>query len=205
MLQEFRVIVNKSIRIALRGNFQSRASLARAAYHSLCHDHTIHRQHIVSAFEVALGLLKTYRRRSREGTPGFVPFVRRPMLKAENQSYSLDREDGRLRIPVRGTAGVQLVLPMSAWHRSILRDLTWSLGSLTVVPGKVLVTVRKVAPDPYEPRAAIALDTNEDSLDGIGTDGENARIFTLTLGGVRQVQLTHARRRRRLARKKHSF
>jgi len=196
------VIVNKSIRIALRGNFQSRASLARAAYHSLCHDHTIHRQHIVSAFEVALGLLKTYRRRSREGTPGFVPFVRRPMLKAENQSYSLDREDGRLRIPVRGTAGVQLVLPMSAWHRSILRDLTWSLGSLTVVPGKVLVTVRKVAPDPYEPRAAIALDTNEDSLDGIGTDGENARIFTLTLGGVRQVQLTHARRRRRLARKK---
>ncbi|HEY5538001.1 MAG TPA: transposase, partial [Thermoplasmata archaeon] len=76
------------------------------------------------------------------------------------------------------------------------------LGSLTVVPGKVIVVVRKEAPKPYEPEAVLALDTNEDSLDGVVAAGDSARPVTMPFGGVRQVQSIHFRRRRRLARKK---
>ena len=64
------------------------------------------------------------------------------------------------------------------------------------------MTVRKEAPTPYEPKAAIALDTNEDSLDGVGAAGTSAQLLTIPLGGVREVQATHFRRRRRLGRKK---
>src|SRR5437899_607893 len=53
--------------------------------------------------------------------------MRRLMLKAENQSYKLDRETGRLRIPIRGTEGVQLHLHLSEWHRSFLSDSAWAL------------------------------------------------------------------------------
>jgi len=95
-----------------------------------------------------------------------------------------------------------LHLPLSEWHRSFLRDPSWELGSLTLVPGKVLLVVRKEAPKAYEATAAIALDTNEDSLDGVAAGGEDIRLLTLPFGGVRQVQATHFRRRRRLARKK---
>ncbi|MFA5896609.1 MAG: RNA-guided endonuclease TnpB family protein, partial [Thermoplasmata archaeon] len=87
-------------------------------------------------------------------------------------------------------------------HRSVLADPSWGLGSLTIVPGKVILIVRKEAPKAYEPEAAIALDTNEDSLDGLVAGGGESRLLTLSLGGVRQVQATHFRRRRRLARKK---
>ena len=72
--------------------------------------------------------------------------MKRLMLKAENQSFRLDRETGRLRIPIRGTEGVQMHLPLADWHRSILAVLSWGLGSLTVVPGKVILVVRKEAP-----------------------------------------------------------
>ncbi|MEK6988411.1 MAG: transposase, partial [Candidatus Thermoplasmatota archaeon] len=71
-----------------------------------------------------------------------------------------------------------------------------------VVPGKVIVVVRKEAPKAYEPEAAIALDTNEDSLDGVMAAADEARLLSVSLGGVRRVQATHFRRRRRLARKK---
>src|SRR5437773_7099626 len=128
--------------------------------------------------------------------------MRRLMLKAENQSYRLNRETGRLRVPIRGTEGVQLDLPMSEWHRSFLRDPSWGLGSLTVIPGKVFLAVRKEAPRPYEPTAAMALDTNEDSLDGVIASEDVARLVTVPLDGVRQVQMTHFRRRRHLARRK---
>jgi len=95
--------------------------------------------------------------------------MRKPMLKAENQSYRLDRETGRLRIPIRGTEGVQVHLPLSEWHRTFLSDSSWKLGSLTVVPGRIILVVRRERPKAYESEGAIALDTNEDSFGrGIG-------------------------------------
>ncbi len=202
LMGEFRLIVNKSIRIALRENIRSRFRLTRAAYRILSADHHVHKQYIPSAFEVAIATLKTFRRRVRQGKRTNVPYLHRLMLVAENQSYWLDRETGRLRIPVRGTEGVQLQLSLSEWHRSFLGDPAWGLGSLTLVPGKIIVMVRKNAPTAYEPVAAIALDTNEDALDGVVASGDSARLVSIGLGGVRQIQATHFRRRRHLGRRK---
>jgi len=202
LLGEFRLLVNRSIRIALREDLRSRSRLTKVAYRTLSAEHDVYKQYITSAFEIALAVLKSHRRRARRGRRTNVPYLRRLMLKAENQSYRLDRETGRLRIPIRGTEGVQLILPLSAWHRSILRDPTWGLGSLTVTPDRIVVVVRKAAPDPYAPDAAIALDTNEASLDGVAVGDGEARLVTVPFPEVRVVQATHFRRRRRLARKK---
>jgi putative transposase len=202
LLGEFRLMVNQSIRIALRGDIRSRFRLSKAAYAGLSAEHDVHKQYIPSAFEVALSVLKNYRRRTRRGKETNVPYLRRLLLKAENQSYSFDRETGRIRIPIRGTEGVQLHLPLSDWHRSFLSDPSWGLGSLTVVPGRIILTVRQEAPNAYGPASAIALDTNEDSLDGVVVSDGNPRTVTVPLGGVRQVQATHFRRRRHLASKK---
>jgi putative transposase len=202
LLGEFRLLVNRSIRIALREDIRSRARLTKAAYRTLSAEHDVYKQYIPSAFEVALGVLKAHRRRVRKGKRTNAPYLRRPMLKAENQSYRLDRETGRLRIPIRGTEGVQVDLPLSTWHRSMLSDPSWGLGSLTVTPNRIVVVVRKEAPDPYEPVAAVALDTNEASLDGVVAQGDDASLVTIPFPEVRVVQATHFRRRRRLARKK---
>jgi len=202
LLSEFRLLVNESIRASLKDDLRSRARLVRAAYRDLSSRHAVYKQYIPSAFEVALAALKVYRRRVRKGKQTTTPFMRRLMLKAENQSYRFDRETGRLRIPIRGTEGMQLVLALSEWHRSILSDPSWGLGSLTVVPGKVIIVVRKEAPMPFEPQGAFALDTNEDSFDGVLASGDSARLLRASFNGVRQIQQVHFRRRRRLARKK---
>jgi len=203
LMSEFRIIVNKSIRIAVSQDIRSRYRLTSAAYRQLSAEHSIHKQYIPSAFEVAMGALKAYRRRLRKGKQGSIPYTTRRMLKAENQSYRLDRETGRLRIPLRrGEMAVILQLTLSDWHRSILSDPSWSLGSLTVVPGRGIIAIRKDAPECYEPESALAFDTNEDSLDGVFAKGEEASLTSVAFSGVRQVQATHFRRRRRLARKK---
>jgi putative transposase len=202
LLAEFRLLVNESIRIALKNDIRSRIRLQSAAYQDLSQRHQVYKKHIPSAFEVALGVLKAHRRRLKRKKRSSVPFIRKLFLKAENQAYRLDRETGRLRIPIRGTEGVQLHLPLSEWHRSFLSDRSWTLGSLTVVPGKIIVVVRKEPPKAYEPRGAIALDTNEDSMDGVVASGESIVLTRLPLGGIRRIQETHFRRRRRLAAKK---
>ena len=202
LLGEFRLLVNRSIRIALREDIRSRYRLSKVAYRTLSAEHDVYKQYLPSAFGVALSVLKVHRRRIRRGKRTSVPYLRRPMLMAENQSYRLDRETGRLRIPVRGTEGIQLDLPLSAWHRSFLSDPSWGLGSLTVTPDRIVVVVRRDAPEPYAPAAAIALDTNEASLDGVAAWGDSATLVTVPFPEVRIVQATHVRRRRRLARRK---
>src|SRR6266571_4892867 len=202
LLGEFRLLVNRSIRLAVRENIRSRARLTKAAYRTLSAEHRVYKQYIPAAFEVALGTLKNYRKRMRRGKRTSVPYLRKLMLKAENQSYRLDRNTGRLRIPIHGTEGVQLDLPLSSWHRSILQDQSWGLGSLTVTPTRIIVVVRKDAPQPYEPVSAIALDTNEASLDGVAAREGEARLVSVAIRDVPVVQATHFRRRRRLARKK---
>jgi len=201
-MKEFRLLVNKSIRIALKDGVRSRLRLARAAYAELSRTHNIHKRYILTAFEVALGLLKGHRRRLKKGRKSTTPYMHRLMLKADKQSYWLDRETGRLRIAIRGTEGFQLHLPVSQWHRAILADPSSSLGSLTIIPGRVIVVVKEETPNAYEPNAAIALDTNENSLDGVVVTGSGARLVRLPLGGVREVQATHFRRRRRISKKK---
>lgn len=202
LLSEFRLIVNKSIRIALREDIRSRVRLQRIAYRDLSDNHGVYKQYIPCAFEVALAALKVYRRRVRQGKRSAVPFMHRLALKAENQSYRLDRTTGRLRVPIRAGQHADIQLHLAEWHRSFLSDSSWSLGSLTVTPERIVVAIRKEAPNPYEPSSAIALDTNEDSLDGVEAMSTTSRILTVPLGGVRKVQTTHFVRRRRLAAKK---
>ncbi len=202
LLGEFRLLVNRSIRIALREDIRSRARLTKAAYRTLSAEHDLYKQYIPSAFEVALAVLKNFRRRVRQGKRTNIPYLRRLLLKAENQSYRLDRETGRLRIPIKGTEGVQLDLPLSRWHRSILQDPMWGLGSLTVTPERIVVVVRKDAPRPYEPASAIALDSNETSLDGVVAGRGDATLVSVPFPEVRVIQSTHFNRRRRVAEKK---
>src|SRR5438128_8680577 len=121
------------------------------------------------------------------------------MLQEDKQSCRLTRETAPPSIPSRWTEGVQLHLPLPEWHPLFLSDPAWGLGSLTVVPGKIILVIRKQAPKAYEPEGAIALDTNEDSLDGVVACDECMVPTSLPFGGVRRIQGTHFRRRRRLA------
>jgi putative transposase len=124
------------------------------------------------------------------------------VLKAENQSYRLDTRTGRLRLPIRSGEHIEIDLALSVWHRKFLEDSSWRLGSVTVTPSRVVLAVRKNNSVRLEPQAAIALDTNEESLDGALAANGKAALITVPLGGIRQIQTTYFRRRRQLARKK---
>ena len=70
------------------------------------------------------------------GRPTHPPYLKRLMLKAENQSYRLDREAGRLRIPIRAREHVTLDLPLSEMNRSII-DLLAQPGGAREEPSGV--------------------------------------------------------------------
>jgi putative transposase len=203
LLEDFRLAVNSSIRAGLQARVTSRNALVKIAYKDFRLEHSrMYSQHLVSAFEVACGVLKNHRRRVRKGVTGRIPFVKRLMMKAENQAYKLDRKSGIIDLPIRAGCHIVLRLIVSQYHRKYLDDMTLSLGSLTVLPDRVMVAFRKDAPKPYAPNTVISLDTNERSLDGVFVEGDVANAVKADFPEVAIIQQRHHDRRKRLQKEK---
>jgi len=203
LLEDFRLAVNNAVRAGLQARVTSRNALVKIAYRDFRVQHPrMYAQHLVSAFEVAGGVLKNHRRLVRKGVTCRIPYVERLMMKAENQAYKLDRESGVIDLPIRAGCHVELKLVVSQFHRKYLNDMALSLGSLTVHPDRVIVAFRKDAPKPFVPESALSLDTNERSLDGVFVEGDVAKAVKAEFPEVAIIQQRHHDRRKRLQKKK---
>jgi putative transposase len=203
LLEDFRLAVNCSIRTGLHARVTSRNALCRLAYKDFREQHPrMYAKHLVSAFEVAGSVLKNHRRRVRKGVTCRIPYVKRLMMKAENQAYKLDRKSGVIDLPIRAGCHVDLRPVVSQYHRKYLDDMSLSLGSLTVLPDRVIVAFRKEAPKPYAPESVLSLDTNERSLDGVFVEGDVAKAVKAEFPEVAIIQQRHHDRRKRLQKRK---
>ena len=200
--------VNKAVRAGLDARVSSRNSITKLLYREFREEHPgMYSQHLVSSFEVASGILKNYRKRLRSRRRLGTPFVKRLMMKAENQAYKLDRTEGIIDLPVRAGCHVELRLVVSRYHRQYLSDETLSLGSLTVLPDRVIVAFRKESPRTIVASSVLSLDTNERSLDGIFVDGGgkgdgSCVQVKAAFPEVAVIQERHHDRRRKLQKKK---
>ncbi len=203
LLEDFRLAVNNAIRAGLQARVSSRNALAKLAYKDFRKDHPrMYSQHLVSAFEVAGSVLKNHRRRLRRGLQRHIPYVKRLMMKAENQAYKLDRVNGVIDLPIRAGLHVELRLVVSQYHRRYLDDHALSLGSLTVLPDRVVVAFRKGERKPYVPETVLSLDTNERSLDGVFFEDGVSTPARAAFDEVAVIQARHHDRRKRLQKKK---
>ena len=204
LLEDFRLAVNGAIRAGLQARVTSRNALTKLAYKDFRREHpSMYAQHLVSAFEVAGALLRNHRRRVRKGNGDHVvPYVRRLFMKAENQAYKLDRENGVVDLPIRARCHVTLKLVLSDYHRRYIEDRSYSLGSLTVFPDRVIIAFRKDCPKPYAPESALSLDTNERSLDGVVAKCDDVKAVKAEFPDIVLIQQRHHDRRKRLQKKK---
>ena len=203
LLEDFRLAVNNAIRAGLQAKVTSRNALTKLVYKDFRQVHPkMYAQHLVSAFEVAGSVLKNHRRKMRAGNANHIPYVRRLFIKAENQAYKLDRMKGVIDLPIRAGCHVELKLVLSDYHRRYLDDRSYSLGSLTLFPDRVIIAFRKNAPRPYDPESVISLDTNERTLDGVLANNADIQPVNAEFSEVAIIQNRHHDRRRRLQKKK---
>jgi putative transposase len=208
LLQDFRLAVNRAVRAGVDARVSSRYGITKLLYKTFREEHPgMYAQHLVSSFEVAAGLLKNHRKRLRQGRRCKTPFVKRLMMKAENQAYKLDRTEGMIDLPIRAGCHVKLRLVVSRYHRRYLNDETLSLGSLTILPDRVIVAFRKESPRQIAACSMLSLDTNERSLDGIfvegGRKGDGSCVqVKAAFPEVATIQQRHHERRRKLQKNK---
>jgi len=105
-------------------------------------------------------------------------------------------------LPIRAGCHVELKLVLSEYHRGFLDDPSYSLGSLTLFPDRVVIAFRKTEPRPFIPESVVALDTNERSLDGVFVRDGTVVPVKAKFADVATIQHRHHHRRKRLQKKK---
>jgi len=205
-MEDSRIATNEAVRAGLQAGVTSRNALCKLAYKDFREEHpNMYAQHLVSAFEVAAGILKNHRRRLkrlRTGQAVRPPYVRRLMMKAENQAYKFDRKEGVVDLPIRAGLHVKIKLVVSQYHRCYLDDEAWSLGSLTLLPDRLVVAFRRISPKSHAPKSVLSLDTNERSLDGVFVREGSSNAVRAEFPDIAIIQQRHHDRRKRLQKKK---
>jgi hypothetical protein len=108
LFEDFRLMCNDAIRIAIKEKPKTRFRLQALAYPRL-KEYGLHTHYILSACEVAFA---AYRNKDRKSDP----CVKRTFLKITSQSYRLDHMI--LRIPTRPRDYIYLTLRASDYHLS---------------------------------------------------------------------------------------
>jgi putative transposase len=198
-MQDFRLMVNRSVRFALENDLTSKGSLVKLAQ-SMAKEYHINFQHGRTATEVALSLGKGHRRHLRKGRECKVPYVYRLFLRADDSTFHLSTESGHVRLSIRAGEWSGFDVKLSPYHLEILAS--GKVKQLVLNEQRAVFVIEKQAPETYLPMSVIALDTNERSLDGISLSTSSARPISIPFPEISNVQHRHFVRRRKIARKK---
>ncbi len=200
-MADYRLLANEVLREALDSGKTSRGALARFA-RDRGHVHQLNGEHAVVAANIALSLAKAHRRRLRKGPESRPPYIRRLFLRADRETFHLDRETGKLRLSLRAGQWCSFFLHLSAYHQQRLNADGVRVKQLQVSQERAVLFLERTVPEPYLPSALLALDTNESSLDGVAVTRESNRLVHVPYPEIRRVQSTHFERRRKLGQKK---
>jgi putative transposase len=164
LFEDFRLMCNDAIRIALQVNPKNRFALQALAYSRL-KEYGLHTHYILSACEVAYS---AYRNKNRKSDP----YVKRAFLKLDNQSYLLNHLI--LRMPTKPRRFVYLTLRASDYQLSFVDDPNLRRGSVTLTEQTVSIAFSKEQAV-VVPLGCVGVDVNERNV--TTTDSLNRTVM----------------------------
>ncbi|HEV2120762.1 MAG TPA: transposase [Candidatus Bathyarchaeia archaeon] len=168
LFEDFRLMCNDAIRIAVETEPRSRFNLIQLAYSRL-KEYGLHSHYILSACEVAYS---HYRNKNRKS----IPYVRKAFLRLDNQSYRLNHL--LLRIPTTSHKFIFLTLQCGDYHLSLIDDPNLKRGSVTVTSHNVAIAFSKVI-SIANPLGFVGVDINERNVTISATCGHERRFAEL--------------------------
>ena len=176
LFEDFRLMCNDAVRIALKERPQNRFKLIELAYPRL-KQYGLHTHYILSACEVAYSV---YRNKNRKSDP----YVKKAFLKLDNQSYVLNHLI--LRIPTKPRQFIYLTLQGSDYHLSFIDNPSLKRGSITLTGRTLGIAFSKEIVE-IEPNGQIGVDVNERNVTTSDTLGNTKIYDTSQVAEVKEI------------------
>ncbi len=175
LFEQFRLMCNDAIRIAVENKPKNRFALIKLAYERL-KEYGLHTHYQLSACEVAFS---TYRNKNRKADP----YVERAFLKLDNQSYLLFHQI--LRIPSRPRHFIYLTLKGSNYQFSHADNMVLKRGSITITGQYVIVAFSKEVSE-NESSGYVGVDVNEGTVTTSDTSCSTIKYDTTVIAELKE-------------------
>ncbi len=181
LLEQFRQMVNDSIRIGLTENVTSLKSLSLKAYRQL-ERYDAMSYYKLCAISKAAGILKNYRKTERKGKPVKQPYARRPQLAT---CYGFKISEGSLMLPIK--PGKKMTIPLNRHTLQVLSEAHLTPRSVTLTATTITIAYSKDIP-PLEPTGLIGIDRN---LDNVTMTDSNGLIIRHNLADATEIKAVY--------------
>jgi len=168
LLEQFRQMVNDSIRIGLAENVTSLKSLSTKAYNQLT-TYDVMSYYKLCAISKATGILKNYRKTERRGKRVSRPYARRPQLTT---CYGFKISSGNLLLPIKPRSNIRI--PLNRHTLQVLSETRLTARSVTLTASTITVAYSKDVPT-LEPSGFMAIDRNLDNVTIADSNGSITR------------------------------
>jgi putative transposase len=181
LLEQFRQMVNDSIRVGLAENVSSLKSLSLKAYRQL-EQYDSMSYYKLGAISKAAGILKNYRKTERRGRQVKQPYARRPQLTT---CYGFKINQGSLMLPIM--PGNRITIPLNRHTLQVLSEAHLAPRSITLTTTTITIAYSKDVP-PLKPSGLIGMDRN---LDNVTVADSNGSITRHNLSDATEIKAVY--------------
>ncbi|MEM2168129.1 MAG: transposase [Candidatus Bathyarchaeia archaeon] len=190
LLSDYRDIVNACIKKLVELRTTSLKSIHEAMYEELKGRYPYQTSFYVTAYRVAISVVKAWRKRGGE-----VPEIKKLFVKVSPLAYKFDGETIRISVKPRNFVRLRLIYGsyqrkfVEAWKRGELK-----IGEIIINEQYVLIPFKRIV-NLLEPKGAIALDINEENITALATDGGS---FIINTSEIKRIRSAYFEKRRRI-------
>lgn len=164
-MDDFRFIVNESIRFGIECNITSKFKLRSFVYPRF--NKTIYSAYVFTAVWKASAILKNYRRAKKKNADVRTPFMKRRILVIDNQRYAIIHN--HLKFPVRPRQFVYI--PLNHHVTEVLSEPGLKLGEVTITEDKISISYSKDIPR-KKPEGYLGIDMNLENATCVDETGK---------------------------------
>lgn len=180
-MEDFRFIVNESIRLGIKHNITSRFKLRNLVYPRF--HKTIYSGYVQTAIWKACAILKNYRKIKKKNADARVPFMKKHILVIDNQRYQIIHD--HLKFPVRPRQFVYI--PLNHHVFKTLSEAGLKLGEVTVTENKISISYSQDVPR-EEPRGQLGIDMNLENATCVDDTGN---VTVIDMSGIVSMKMKY--------------
>jgi putative transposase len=167
-MEEFRWMINESIRIGMEQNLTSQKAFNSNVYHYLSDNTEFLKMYVARAIRVAKSKLNDFRKTRKKKLNAKIPYYKKPYVIVDKRSYKII--GNTLLIGVRSGRS-HVGIPLNTHTMRWISDPCIKIGTITITSDTISLSISKET-ESIKPIEFVGIDTNLNNISAAHSDGQ---------------------------------
>jgi len=166
-MEEFRWMINESIRVGIQRNLTSQKSFTDNLYHHLANNTEFLKLYAARATIIAKSRLRDFRKARKKNSKTKIPYYKKPYVIVDKSSYKIIGTTLLIGLrPGQSYVGI----PLNSYTMQRLSESNIKTGAITITCDSISISVTQET-ESIKPIEFVGIDTNLNNISAVHSDG----------------------------------